>query len=159
MMEQNERLLRARQETHEDMVYHVGDAPYKRAKIVAAVIEGVESKFVERISYPFFGTPNYTRSRELKLLARIPKTDRLALLIRALETELRNGTTKYEDVPLLQLISKSDRESLIRLMTETQKAEMLEVGMQESESNAQVQKRRGKEKVIQEELWRQKNKW
>ena len=102
---------------------------------------------MERISYPFFGTPNYTRSRELKLLARIPKTDRLALLIRALETELRNGTTKYEDVPLLQLFSKSDRESLIRLMTETQKAEMLEVGMQESESNVQVQKEEGKKKL------------
>ena len=48
-MEQNERLLRARQETHEDMVYHVGDAPYKRAKIVAAVIEGVASLTPQKI--------------------------------------------------------------------------------------------------------------
>ena len=155
MMEQNERLLRARQEGHNEMVCRVGNAPYKRAKIVAAVIEAVASLTPRKIQnawnashlYPFYGTPNYTRNREMKLLAQIPKSDRLDLIMRMLQAEFKNGTSESEEPPLLQLISKSDRESLVGMMTETQKAEMLgtekNTTPDKQESNVQLQERIG----------------
>jgi len=164
MMEQNERLLRARKEKPDEMVYRVGNAAYKRAKIVAAVIEAVASLTPQKIQnawnashlYPFYGTPNYTRKRELNLLRQIPKTDRLAMIMRMLETEFRNGTSKSEEPPLLQLISKSDRESLISQMTETQKAEVLGIEknttVDTQGSNVQVQKRREGESSTEEQV-------
>jgi len=139
MREENERLLRARQEGHESMMFRVGNAPYKRVKIYAAVIEAVASLTPLKIQnawnashlYPFYGTPNYTRSRELKLLHQIPKEDRLKMLRRMVEAEMADGT-KLEDVAILQYISKEDREALMRVMLETQNVNSSVVQVEEN---------------------------
>ena len=95
MRAQNTSMLRAVDETPEETEERVGSAPYRRAKIVAAVIEGISALSPSKIQnawktshlYPFQDGPNYTREKEERLLQQIPKADRDLLLSRAKEAE------------------------------------------------------------------------
>jgi len=126
MTEQNERLLRGEPRRYGEKFWCL--LRINRAKIVADVIEAIASLTPRKTQnawnafhlYPFYGTPNYTRSRELKLLRQIPKADRLDLLFRMLQREIGQGKKKMEQITVLQELPKDERESLIRGLKEVE---------------------------------------
>jgi len=119
------------------MMLRVGKAPYRRAKILAAVIEAVASLTPLKIQnawnasylHPFYGIPNYTRDREIKLLLQLPKEERLVLLKKMIMKQIAGGK-KLEDVEVLKLIPKEEKETLIKEITEWQNAQTQVVQVQ-----------------------------
>jgi len=96
MRSQNRELLAAiQEETDAEREQLARSAPYKRAKILAAIVEAIATLKPHSIQtawrtthlYPFFGTPNYSRKKELRLLNQIPEPERKKLLDKMREAE------------------------------------------------------------------------
>ena len=118
MRQLNADMLRGVKEEPEETQARIERAPYQRAKVIEAVIDAISSLKPSAIRhawscchlYPFYGSPNYTRDKELKLLKQIPKAEKEFLLKRNKETPVAEATEVTEVKEGANAIKESSEE-------------------------------------------------